>query len=109
MEWIEQDRFDQEGLKSQFHFMPKSSKDYGNLYCIGENAIGTQEEPCIFNIVPTGKSIIPPTPFSIFMMHEEVYQSTVHRLANAQTGLLFLIYANFRCIFADLTNFQGIW
>lgn len=55
MEWIEQDRFDQEGLKSQFHFMPKSSKDYGNLYCIGENAIGTQEEPCIFNIVPTGK------------------------------------------------------
>ena len=63
MEWIEQDRFDQEGLKSQFHFMPKSSKDYGNLYCIGENAIGTQEEPCIFNIVPTGKSILPPIPF----------------------------------------------
>ena len=30
--------------------MPKSSKDYGTLFCIGENAIGRQEEACVFQV-----------------------------------------------------------
>ena len=30
-------------------------QDYGTLYCRGENAIGRQEEPCAFQIVPTGE------------------------------------------------------
>ena len=44
-------------LKSQLEFLPKTSKDYGNLFCIGENTIGMQEEPCSFQIVPTGRII----------------------------------------------------
>eukprot|EP00090_Calanus_glacialis_P029736 TRINITY_DN4776_c0_g2_i1.p1 TRINITY_DN4776_c0_g2~~TRINITY_DN4776_c0_g2_i1.p1 ORF type:complete len:861 (-),score=112.71 TRINITY_DN4776_c0_g2_i1:337-2919(-) len=54
-EWKDHGDFTQSGLKSQLEFLPKTSKDYGNLFCIGENAIGMQEEPCSFQIVPTGK------------------------------------------------------
>ena len=32
-----------------------SAKDYGALYCSGENIIGAQAEPCEFTIVPTGE------------------------------------------------------
>ena len=55
-EWKDHGDFTQSGLKSQIEFLPKTSKDYGNLYCIAENAIGVQSEPCSFQIVPTGKS-----------------------------------------------------
>jgi len=54
-EWKDHGDFTQSGLKSQIEFLPKTSKDYGNLYCIAENTIGVQEEPCSFQIVPTGK------------------------------------------------------
>jgi hypothetical protein len=53
-EWKTHSDFSQSGLKSELEFLPKTSKDYGNLFCIGENAIGRQEEPCVFQIVPTG-------------------------------------------------------
>ena len=53
-EWKDHADFSQSGLKSQIEFLPKTSKDYGNLYCIAENAIGVQSEPCSFQIVPTG-------------------------------------------------------
>ncbi len=33
-------------------------QDYGTLYCLGENAVGHQLEPCAFQIVPTGTLII---------------------------------------------------
>ena len=56
-EWKDHGDFTQSGLKSQIEFLPKTSKDYGNLYCIAENAIGVQEEPCSFQIVPTGRVI----------------------------------------------------
>ena len=56
-EWKDHGDFTQSGLKSQLEFLPKTSKDYGNLFCIGENAIGMQEEPCSFQIVPTGNII----------------------------------------------------
>ena len=38
------------GLRSELEFLPKSSKDYGSLFCIGENAIGRQEEACVFQV-----------------------------------------------------------
>ena len=60
-EWKDHGDFTQSGLKSQLEFLPKTSKDYGNLFCIGENAIGVQEEPCSFQIVPTGIIIDPLT------------------------------------------------
>ena len=36
--------------RSELKFLPKSSKDYGSLFCIGENAIGRQEEACVFQV-----------------------------------------------------------
>jgi hypothetical protein len=53
-EWKNEGDYSQSGLKSQLEFLPKTSKDYGTLFCLGENAIGRQEEPCVFQIVPTG-------------------------------------------------------
>ena len=55
-EELSETRFTSEGLISSLDFAPSSNKDYGTLYCQGENVIGMQEEPCAFQIVPTGKS-----------------------------------------------------
>ena len=55
-EWKDHADFSQSGLKSQIEFLPRTSKDYGNLYCIAENAIGVQSQPCSFQIVPTGET-----------------------------------------------------
>ena len=49
-EWKGHEEFSQTGLKSELEFLPKTSKDYGSLFCIGENAIGRQEEACVFQV-----------------------------------------------------------
>ena len=49
-EWKGHEEFSQTGLKSELEFLPKSSKDYGSLFCIGENAIGRQEKACVFQV-----------------------------------------------------------
>ena len=49
-EWKGHEEFSQTGLKSELQFLPKTSKDYGTLFCIGENAIGRQEEACVFQV-----------------------------------------------------------
>lgn len=35
-------------------YMDVHKKDYGTLLCWGNNDIGTQSDPCIFNINPAG-------------------------------------------------------
>ena len=49
-EWKGHEEFSQTGLKSELEFLPKTSKDYGSLFCIGENAIGRQDEACVFQV-----------------------------------------------------------
>ncbi|XP_038121999.1 nephrin isoform X2 [Culex quinquefasciatus] len=44
-----------EHAKSIFRFKPISESDYGTLLCWGSNEIGTQTEPCVFNLIPAGK------------------------------------------------------
>ncbi|XP_058455408.1 nephrin isoform X3 [Malaya genurostris] len=46
-----------EQAKSIFRFKPisESVSDYGTLLCWGSNEIGTQTEPCVFNLIPAGK------------------------------------------------------
>ncbi|CAO1440615.1 unnamed protein product [Diamesa serratosioi] len=41
--------------KSIAHYKPMTEHDYGTLLCWGGNDIGTQTEPCVFNIIPAGK------------------------------------------------------
>lgn len=44
-----------ESFESVLEYMPEDDTDYGALLCWGQNSVGTQKEPCIFNIVPAGK------------------------------------------------------
>jgi neural cell adhesion molecule len=41
--------------KNAFEFKPQSESDYGTVLCWGLNSIGTQTEPCVFQVVPAGK------------------------------------------------------
>ena len=54
-EAINEERFSTNGLVSTLNFAPTTNQDYGTLFCLGENAVGHQDEPCAFKIVPTGK------------------------------------------------------
>lgn len=44
------------GSTSELSYRPQSERDYGALSCRGTNAVGRQAEPCIFQVVPAGKS-----------------------------------------------------
>ena len=64
-EWRSEGDFTYTGLSSQLEFIPRTSRDYGSLYCVAENNIGRQEQPCVFQIVPTGTRILL-SPIAIF-------------------------------------------
>ncbi|XP_067623332.1 uncharacterized protein side-III [Eurosta solidaginis] len=40
---------------SELIYTPKSERDYGTLACWGQNSIGKQSEPCLFQVVPAAK------------------------------------------------------
>lgn len=42
------------GTTSELVYTPESERDYGALTCWGRNAIGKQEAPCIYQIIPAG-------------------------------------------------------
>ena len=46
--------FESKDTKSVATYTPKTSLDYGVMYCWAENSIGLQKEPCIFFIIPSG-------------------------------------------------------
>ena len=52
---LDEERFTTNGLVSTLNFAPTTNQDYGTLFCLGENAVGHQIEPCAFKIVPTGE------------------------------------------------------
>jgi hypothetical protein len=42
------------GTMSELVYTPESERDYGALTCWGRNAIGKQEVPCIYQVIPAG-------------------------------------------------------
>lgn len=42
------------GTTSELVYTPESERDYGALTCWGRNAIGKQEAPCIYQVIPAG-------------------------------------------------------
>ncbi|XP_049303041.1 uncharacterized protein LOC105233944 isoform X1 [Bactrocera dorsalis] len=40
---------------SELIYTPKGERDYGTLACWGQNSIGKQTEPCLFQVVPAAK------------------------------------------------------
>lgn len=43
------------GSTSELKYTPTIERDYGTLACWGQNEIGRQAEPCVFQIVPAAK------------------------------------------------------
>ncbi|XP_025154526.1 contactin-1a isoform X4 [Harpegnathos saltator] len=43
------------GTMSELVYTPESERDYGALTCWGRNAIGKQEAPCIYQVIPAVK------------------------------------------------------
>ncbi|XP_018322838.1 titin isoform X2 [Agrilus planipennis] len=48
-------RFTSEHATSRLNYTPISDMDYGTLSCWGENAIGHQRSPCVFQVVTAGR------------------------------------------------------
>ncbi|XP_076350335.1 protein turtle-like isoform X2 [Tachypleus tridentatus] len=46
--------FESEDTWSKATFSPTGVADYGTVQCWGKNSIGTQKEPCLFQLVPAG-------------------------------------------------------
>lgn len=42
--------------RSNATYTPRTRIGYGTLYCLAENSIGTQRDPCTFSIVEAGMS-----------------------------------------------------
>ncbi|XP_060536558.1 neural cell adhesion molecule 1 isoform X2 [Cylas formicarius] len=48
-------RFTSEVTSSRLNYTPNTDLDYGTLLCYGENEIGKQKEPCVFQVVIAGR------------------------------------------------------
>lgn len=46
-----------DGTRSVARYLPSSDLDFGSLLCSAHNAIGHQAAPCVYHIIPAGKSI----------------------------------------------------
>ncbi|XP_071528017.1 neural cell adhesion molecule 2-like isoform X2 [Panulirus ornatus] len=53
-QFTEQKEYTTSGLTSVLSYRPESVRDYGQLICYATNTVGTQREPCIFNVVSAG-------------------------------------------------------
>ncbi|CAM1332063.1 Uncharacterised protein g10760 [Pycnogonum litorale] len=67
--------FSTDGTKSVAFYMPRSEYDYGQLYCYGKNSIGSQSEPCIFDVIRAGR---PQALRGCYITNREARKLTVH-------------------------------
>lgn len=51
-------RFTNELASSRLNYTPVSDMDYGTLSCWGQNEVGHQRVPCVFQVVAAGKLLI---------------------------------------------------
>jgi len=61
------------GTRSLAEHMPKTEMDCGSLVCWATNAIGRQESPCVFHLIPAGR----PDPVTNCTVLNQTY-STLH-------------------------------
>ena len=85
-EAINEERFTTNGLVSTLNFAPTTNQDYGTLFCLGENAVGHQDEPCAFKIVPTGKK---PNYFLQGWDFDEKSWFAIYEWNNTQVGQVY--------------------
>jgi hypothetical protein len=55
---IAKDRFSKNGSQSSvLHYQPVMDQDYGTLTCSGQNEVGEQTTPCVFQVILAGEHI----------------------------------------------------
>ena len=42
---------------SELVYSPKDDGDFGMIFCRAENAMGSMGEPCVFTVIPAGRSV----------------------------------------------------
>ena len=47
------------GTRSILDYVPRTEMDYGSVLCWATNTVGRQSEPCVYHIIPAGKSHSP--------------------------------------------------
>ncbi|ERL85567.1 hypothetical protein D910_02986, partial [Dendroctonus ponderosae] len=52
---VSSEKYTNEVTSSRLNYTPNNDLDYGTLLCYGENEIGKQKEPCVFQVVIAGK------------------------------------------------------
>ncbi|CAG9837581.1 unnamed protein product [Diabrotica balteata] len=52
---VSPDKFTSEVTSSRLNYTPATDLDYGTLLCYGENEIGRQKDPCVFQVVVAGE------------------------------------------------------
>ena len=52
---LSKERYYKNGSFSILNYTPVSDQDYGTLMCWGENEVGAQSEPCMFQIILAGE------------------------------------------------------
>ncbi|XP_022240422.1 uncharacterized protein LOC106458486 isoform X6 [Limulus polyphemus] len=83
-ETVDADSVNSTGTTSFAVFSPKCKYDYGIVYCWGENIIGIQKEPCVFNILPAAR----PDPVANCSVENQTQKSfTVECTAGDDGGL----------------------
>ena len=87
---VPQGRFTSSSSHSVITYTPIAALDYGTLLCWASNAIGTQQEPCIFHIVPAGKVLRGDA-------HTSTYSSTRHTVEQKDTSQQKLIHCRTYC------------
>lgn len=52
---VSPEKFTSEVTSSRLNYTPATDLDYGTLLCYGENEIGRQKDPCVFQVVVAGR------------------------------------------------------
>lgn len=53
---LPRDSFTNQGSSSLLSYKPRSQMDYGTVLCLAANTVGRQVVPCVFHVIPAGKS-----------------------------------------------------
>lgn len=59
--------FSSNETRSVASYVPSSIRTYGKMICYGENRVGRQKDPCIFNIIPASMYTV--YSYTFFQIH----------------------------------------
>ena len=55
---LPKESFTNQGSASLLSYKPKTQMDYGTVLCLAENLVGRQVVPCVYHVIPAGKTIM---------------------------------------------------